>query len=62
VIISLLVLPLTIPVLIFGSNAVQFAAAGLPVTGQLSMLAAMLALALALAPLPTAAALRMSLS
>ncbi|MGR9107247.1 MAG: heme exporter protein CcmB [Gammaproteobacteria bacterium] len=62
VIISLLVLPLYIPVLIFGSNAVQLAAAGLPVNGQLSMLAAFLALALALAPLPTAAALRMSLS
>jgi heme exporter protein B len=62
VIISLLVLPLYTPVLIFGSSTVQFAAAGLPVTGQLSMLAAMLALALALAPLPTAAALRLSLS
>ena len=62
VIISLLVLPLYIPVLIFGSNAVQIALAGLPVSGQLSMLTALLALALALAPLPTAAALRMSLS
>ena len=62
VIISLLVLPLYIPVLIFGSNAVQIALTGLPVGGQLSMLAALLALALALAPLPTAAALRMSLS
>lgn len=62
VIISLLVLPLYIPVLIFGSNAVELAAAGLPVSGQLSVLAALLALALALAPLPTAAALRMSLS
>ena len=62
IIISLLVLPLYIPVLIFASNAVQVAASGLPVTGQLSMLSALLALALALAPLPTAAALRMSLS
>ncbi|MGH8475952.1 MAG: heme exporter protein CcmB [Methylococcales bacterium] len=62
VIISLLVLPLYIPVLIFGSNAVQCAAQGLPVNAQLSMLAALLSLALALAPLPTAAALRMSLS
>ena len=62
VIISLLVLPLYIPVLIFGSNAVQVAASGLPVTAQLSMLTALLALALALAPLPTAAALKMSLS
>jgi len=62
IIISLLVLPLYIPVLIFASNAVQVAATGLPVTGQLSMLSALLALALALAPLPTAAALRMSLN
>ncbi|RUM52032.1 MAG: heme exporter protein CcmB [Methylococcus sp.] len=62
VIISLLVLPLYIPVLIFGTSAVQMSAAGFPVNGQLSMLVALLALALALAPLPTAAALRMSLS
>lgn len=62
VIISLLVLPLYIPVLIFASNAVQVAANGLPVAGQLSMLAALLALALALAPLPAAAALKMSLN
>ncbi len=62
IIISLLVLPLYIPVLIFGSNAVQVASTGLPVDGQLSMLSALLALALALAPLPTAAALRMSLT
>lgn len=62
IIISLLVLPLYIPVLIFASNAVQVAVSGLPVTGQLSMLSALLALALALAPLPTAAALKMSLS
>ena len=62
VIISLLVLPLYIPVLIFGTSAVQMSVAGFPVNGQLSMLAALLALALALAPLPTAAALRMSLS
>ncbi len=62
IIISLLVLPLYIPVLIFGSNAVQVAANGMPVTAQLSMLTALLALGLALAPLPTAAALKMSLS
>lgn len=62
VIISLLVLPLYIPVLIFASNAVQVAANGLPVSAQLSMLAAILALALVLAPLPAAAALKMSLN
>ena len=55
VILSLLVLPLYIPVLIFASDAVQTAAAGIPVTAQLSFIAAMLALALALAPMTTAA-------
>ena len=62
VILSLLVLPLYIPVLIFASDAVQTAAAGIPVTAQLSFIAAMLALALALAPMATAASLRVSLS
>ncbi|MCP5155379.1 MAG: heme exporter protein CcmB [Ectothiorhodospiraceae bacterium] len=58
---SLLVLPLYVPVLIFGSNAVSSAAAEIPVTGQLYMLGAMLALALTLAPIAAAAALRISL-
>jgi len=58
---SLLVLPLYVPVLIFGSNAVEMAATGLPVSAQLSLLASFLAMALTLAPLPAAAALRMSL-
>jgi len=58
---SLLVLPLYVPVLIFGANAVGASAAGLPVTGQLYMLSAFLILALSLAPLATAAALRISI-
>jgi heme exporter protein B len=58
---SLLVLPLYVPVLIFGANAVGASAAGLPVTGQLYMLSALLVLALSLAPLATAAALRISI-
>ena len=58
---SLLVLPLYVPVLIFGANAVGASAAGLPVTGQLYMLSAFLVLALSLAPLATAAALRISI-
>ena len=62
VILSLLVLPLYIPVLIFAADAVQTAAVGIPVTAQLSFLAALLAGALALAPLATAASLRVSLS
>jgi heme exporter protein B len=62
ILLTLLVLPLYIPVLIFATNAVSAAAAGMPVTGQLYFLAAMLVLALTLAPLATAAALRISLS
>jgi len=62
VLLTLLVLPLYIPVLIFATNAVSAAAAGMPVEGQIYFLAALLALALTLAPLATAAALRISLS
>jgi heme exporter protein B len=62
VLLTLLVLPLYIPVLIFATNAVSAAAAGMPVEGQLYFLAALLVLALTLAPLATAAALRISLS
>lgn len=62
VLLTLLVLPLYIPVLIFATNAVAAAGAGLPVEGQLYFLAALLALAVTLAPLATAAALRISLS
>lgn len=56
----LLVLPLYTPVLIFGSHAVQAAAEGLASTGPLYMLAAMLMLAVTLAPMGIAAALRIS--
>jgi heme exporter protein B len=59
---SLLVLPLYVPLLIFASNAVGAAMVGLPVTGQLLFIGALLALSLSLAPLATAAALRISLS
>jgi heme exporter protein B len=61
-ILSLLVLPLYVPVLIFASNAVEMAAGGLPITAQINILIAMLMLALTLAPWPTAAALKMSMS
>lgn len=61
-ILSLLVLPLYIPVLIFASSAVDRAAGGLPVAGQINILLSMLLLALVLTPLPTAAALRMSVN
>lgn len=59
---ALLVIPLYIPVLIFGAGAVDTAAAGLPVTGQIYILAALLVLSLTLAPMAIAAALKMSVS
>jgi heme exporter protein B len=58
---TLLVLPLYVPVLIFAAGAVDNAAAGFPVAGQLYFLAAVLVLAATLAPLATAASLRISL-
>ncbi len=61
-ILSLLVLPLYVPVLIFAGNAVQMAGGGLPVDAQINILIAILLLALVLAPLPVAAALKMSIN
>jgi heme exporter protein B len=49
-------------VLIFGSSAVQAAVTGLPLDGYLALLGAMLALALALAPIAAGAALKISVS
>jgi heme exporter protein B len=62
VLLTLLVLPLYIPVLIFATTAVTAAMAGLPYDGQIYFLAALLALAMTLSPFATAAALRISLS
>ena len=62
VILSLLVLPLFVPVLIFATDAVQTAIAGIPTTAQISILSAMLVGSLVLAPPATAASLRISLS
>ena len=58
--ISLIVLPLYIPVLIFGASAVQAAADGFSSSGQLAVLGALLALALPLTPLAVASGLRVS--
>jgi heme exporter protein B len=60
VLLSLIILPLYIPVLIFGANAVDVASDGLSVKGQMLFLGAALALALSLAPLATAQALRIT--
>ena len=61
VLISLIVLPLTIPVLIFGAGAVDASNAGMGVGGHLSLLGALLVASLVLAPWATAAALRIGL-
>jgi heme exporter protein B len=57
----LLVLPLTVPALIFGSAAVVAADAGLSTRPHLSLLGALLILTLLAVPWATAAALRISL-
>ncbi len=61
VLISLLVLPLYIPVLIFGVSAVDAAVAGLPMRAYLMILAAFLLAALALCPWAGATALRQAI-
>ena len=61
VLLSLLVLPLYIPALIFGAGAVEAHISGLGAGGHLSLLAALLALAVFFAPWATTAALRIAL-
>lgn len=58
---SLLVLPLCIPVLIFGAGAVQSDMAGLGIAGHFSLLGALLVVALVAAPIVAATALRIAL-
>jgi heme exporter protein B len=59
--ISILVLPLYIPVLIFGAGAVDASIMGSGVQGSLSFLGTLLVLSLVFAPWAAAAALRISL-
>lgn len=61
VLLSLLVLPLYIPVLIFATGAIDAASMGMPLGGYLAILGAMLAGSATLAPFATAAALRISI-
>lgn len=61
VLLSLLVLPLFVPVLIFGSAAVQRAVAGMDSSSPLALLAALALFFLALAPFAIGGALRVSL-
>jgi heme exporter protein B len=61
VLLSLLVLPLYIPVLIFGAGAVDAAVSGMGPEGHLSLLAALTFAALGFAPWAAAAALKIAL-
>ncbi|WP_262927312.1 heme exporter protein CcmB [Phytohalomonas tamaricis] len=62
VLLSLLILPLYIPVLIFGAGAVKLAIDGAVVMPYLALLGALLAAGLALAPWAATAALRLSVN
>ena len=59
VLLSLLTLPLCIPVLIYSVSAVIAAAAELPITGHISLLCAFLVFSLTVAPFATAGSLRL---
>ena len=61
ILLSLLVLPLYVPVLILGAGSVEMASAGMGGEGQLLLLAALLVAACAFAPWAIAAALRISM-
>jgi heme exporter protein B len=61
VLLSVLTLPLTVPVLIFGAHATQQAIQGLDYTASVQLLGAMAILGITLAPLAAAAAVRISL-
>ncbi len=61
VLVSLLVLPLCIPVLIFGTGAVEAVNSGLGATSNLSLLGAFLLFALVFTPFVAAQALRISM-
>ncbi len=58
---ALLVLPLCLPVLMFGARATALASEGESIAGPLYLLAAFLVLSLSLVPIATAAAIRISL-
>lgn len=59
---SLIIMPLYVPVLIFGSAAVRNAIDNVPNLGQISMLSGFLILSLVLAPLAAAGALKISIN
>jgi heme exporter protein B len=59
---AVLILPLYIPVLVFGTGMVQAAMSGLPYAGLLALLGAILVLTICLSPLAIGAALRISVN
>ncbi len=59
---SLIIMPLYVPVLIFGASAVTSAIEGFPVGGQLAVLGSLLAVAIVMAPLAAAGALRIGVN
>ncbi|MFK4752238.1 heme exporter protein CcmB [Oceanobacter antarcticus] len=59
---SLLILPMYVPVLIFAASAVYHAGLGMAYNGQIGFLGAMLALSVCLTPFASAAALKLNLS
>jgi heme exporter protein B len=61
VLLSLLTLPLAVPILIFGARATQLAIAGADFSAPLYLLAAIAVLGITLAPLAASAAVRISL-
>lgn len=61
ILVALLALPLYVPVLVFGAGSVAASAQGLDPVGALLLLGAGLAVALVLAPLAAAAAIRIAL-
>ncbi|CAH8202610.1 heme exporter protein CcmB [Vibrio aestuarianus] len=62
VLLSLLVLPLYIPILIFATSAIDAASLGMTYNGQLAILGAMLMGAITLTPFAISAALRVSVN
>ena len=61
VLMSLLILPLYVPVLIFGAGAVYANSVGLNISGHISLLGALLILALAFVPWVSAAAIKIAI-
>ena len=62
VLVSLLVLPLTIPVLIFATGAVQASIDGASINGYVAILGILLMSSITLAPFATSAAIKLSVS